>query len=344
MQSSLENSNPFANDPSRRIHFPVAGVVVNIHYPKDSDNLSKRMIEYDVAPIMPGLGLIRNAPLAVGVNGMCDDDDIVLVPADNRIPQEDANASVAQAPGFDTDGDQVLVQFVNGSFVSPVITHILPHSQRGREDVPQRYDSNTMEIITPGPKGSTVGYTLGSGSFGSTAADLKPTSGARFRHARMNGTHLAVDANGDIFVDFEPHPVKNRNLPAFDVKKKIVIKNEQSDIFRIERTSGGYTVAILEGMSGGDDLSFTIGEDPSLLLQRVGGDWKLVIGDGAVSVAIADTLETFYNALKGKLDAADLHTHVAPAGGGTTSGPTPKIDANDWDPNINSSKILIPDG
>jgi hypothetical protein len=72
------------------------------------------------------------------------------------------------------------------------------------------------------------------------------------------------------------------------------------------------------------------------------GDAKLTLGDGAVKAAVADHLKTLYTTAGTGIKAAfDTHTH--PTGVGPSGPPTAPVVFPNWDPNIESSKLLIPD-
>ena len=73
-----------------------------------------------------------------------------------------------------------------------------------------------------------------------------------------------------------------------------------------------------------------------------GANAILTLGDGLKHAAVVETLEIFYTALKGKLDAADYHVH--PTGMGPSGPPDQKVAASAWDGAINSTKVAFPDG
>lgn len=69
-----------------------------------------------------------------------------------------------------------------------------------------------------------------------------------------------------------------------------------------------------------------------------------VAGVADVSVAIAETLQAFWDTtVKTKFDAFDAHTHVAPAGGGATTGPTPTVAFPTFDTAVISDKVKLKD-
>jgi len=81
--------------------------------------------------------------------------------------------------------------------------------------------------------------------------------------------------------------------------------------------------------------------DEGASLKVVGKDDQTVtnLGDGAVAVAIADHLETFYSQLKTYIENAFVNTAMGPSATITASvGP-----ATSWDSKINSDKLKVPD-
>jgi hypothetical protein len=336
-QSAVDLANPFNRGaPAYGLHFAVEGVVVGVHFPQDSTNISKTEMEYDVelsATLLRGYGRLSNVPSAVGIHGIDADQEYILKPAALVIPSGVLDLN-AHGPCQDTDGDRVIVQFLNGQFNNPVITNLLSSSQRGRDDggMNPRY-AGQLEILTQGPAGGE-GYQFGSGAAGSTAVDLAPVIGDRQMHHLINGTHFSLDRNGDVFVDFKPYPSKG--LQPGSVTKKLVIQNEGQDMLRLEKTSDGH-------------IKLTLGENFHATI-------AIQIADGNASVAIAEPLQSLYQALITKLTAFDAHTHTISAavagtatGGvvtgtatGVTGAPTPTVSAAAWDSSINSSKLKIP--
>ena len=340
-QTSLSVANPFGRLPSHRLHFPVEGIVVWVHFPEDESSVSRQEIEYDIelsGQLMRTMGRLRNVPLALGAHGIDADQEIVLKPAQLVIPSGVLNLQT-HGSCEDTDGDRVLVQFVHGSMHRPVITHVLSHPSRGRNDsgMTPRY-AGKLELLTPGPRGGK-GYAFGDGSAGCTAVDLKPVAGDRQVHHAINGTHMALDRNGDLFVDFKAHPDDAKGQCAGNVTKKLVVQNEGHDLLRLERLADG-TVKLTLGTAATHNKI------------------QVVVADGDASVALAEPLQGLYNQLRSKLNAFDSHTHsftgtlagtgVAPGSPlagtatGTTGAPAPTVGAPAWDGAINSVKIKVP--
>lgn len=156
-------------------------------------------------------------------------------------------------------------------------------------------------------------------------------------YSKHRGSFHGVDENGNYVIDLtrahdgeysalgiEPDPVEDGSVGNYDIKlpkgSKVTIQIE-----------------------GGD----------SLVLEDKDGDAKLTIGDGAVSVAIADHFDSWWTTeVKPKLDAFDAavqaHTHLyvfgptGPASAGTP--PTIPMQAPGYNAAITSGKTKISDG
>jgi len=90
-----------------------------------------------------------------------------------------------------------------------------------------------------------------------------------------------------------------------------------------------------------DGLKFLVDDGESLKVSLAGADATALLGDGAVKVAIANHLQTFYTtAITGIKPTFDDHIHptgMGPSGKSVTQFPA-------WNSAINSSKLTIPDG
>ena len=316
LQSSVAYANLAEYHPAQKIFGPVEGNVIAIHWPHEVENRSKREIEYDIQPLTSGMGIIRNAPLALGLAGYATAGiNIQLTPASTCIPLSNFNIDT-HGVAADTDGDRVLVQFLNGSFQSPIITAVLTHRQIiETSNVPTQY-KNGVEVLAPFKEGDP-GYQFGAGGAGKTQADLTALKGARSLHWQIGGTHFAVDNNGDVFVNCKAHPDTNvKNRAAGDVQKKLVIQNEGQDLLRIEMKSGGN----LEVFLGGNNTSIIsigkIGGTLAIIKDKVIALGKDSPGDAAavaslVKQEIQKGIDWVNNTLIGLYAA---HTHSSPVG------------------------------
>ncbi len=102
-------------------------------------------------------------------------------------------------------------------------------------------------------------------------------------------------------------------------------------------TTGNYLVKLPK--SG--KVTVQIEGGASFDLDLKDSDAKMTLGDGAVSMAVAERIQTLYNTLKTKLDAADIHVHPDAFGGtGVTTVP---VVAPVFDTKIVSDKAKMPD-
>jgi hypothetical protein len=143
---------------------------------------------------------------------------------------------------------------------------------------------------------------------------------------KHRGTAFGVDQDGNWKLDTR-------------IAHSGVYEDDGSEPAPTEDGSNGNTVIDLQE---GSTLTVRTGNGATLLLTEKDGDATLTVGDGAVSVAVADHLEALYGQLKAAFDA---HTHTVPIVGptGTTASTAPLMPAPGWDSNINSDKVTIPD-
>lgn len=228
-----------------------------------------------------------------------------------------------------TDGDHVLIGFMNDNFSQPVILRALPHptGDLGREN----YDIGTrMKLLI---------------------ADKDPDF---FRH---HGVHYGVNDAGDFILDttfgnsgvlgsdaHEPAPSADGssgnqvyNLPK-DSKLTINLMDMSAPgspdpkvIIEISDTGG-----LVDIKDGAGSWHMKIADGESITIEGKDGAAKLTLGDGAVKAAVADHLQTLWDSAK-----TEYLKHVHPSGTGPTGIPDTPLP--DWDAKINSDKLIIPD-
>jgi hypothetical protein len=222
------------------------------------------------------------------------------------------------------DGDHVIVGFLNDSMEMPVILGALPHPvlDLGRRD----------EDL-----GVRMGVKLADGN-----PDLR----------RHNGVHWGVDGLGNWLLDTrragdgsleQDGTEKLYPTDATKGNQTLNLPKEaklQVAIYDMDDPDNPTELARLVFQKTG--LEVTLEGDPEWRVEGSAETAKLILGDGAVQVAIADHLKTLYNSLKSKLDAFDAHVHPHPQG--PTSATTTPIAAPEWDEGIESNHLLIPDG
>lgn len=105
-------------------------VIVARYYIDDPRNRSKRYVEYDVRDIFTS-EVYPGARQLSPMGGVDDGDDNVLSPSASLLPGQTGptgKLGVEQYPAIITDGDQVLVGFIEGSRARPVIFGVFHHS------------------------------------------------------------------------------------------------------------------------------------------------------------------------------------------------------------------------
>jgi len=205
------------------------------------------------------------------------------------------------------DGDHVLVGFLNDSLQQPIILRGLPHPSRdvgnGDYDIGKRMK---LKLVDGDPEFS-----------------------------KHHGVYWGVDDGGNFIVDTtfgndgsidgdgkEPGPPTNgtqgnqvRKIPVDSSHELIVLD-------MADPTSPVEVGKLVFRANGGKD------------------DVTLKLGTGAVSVAIADHLETLYTTTLTGIKAI-FETHKHPTGTGPSG--VSDLQLPDWDSAINSAKLTISD-
>lgn len=119
---SLTNEHP---------HFSIAGlremVVVGVRYTDDPDNRSGgAYVEYMCRDLYTS-EIFKNVARLHDLAGLSDGDDNVLHTAQNPRPGNPKPIDKKRSPANDTDGDRVLVGFINGARSRAVIVGSLKH-------------------------------------------------------------------------------------------------------------------------------------------------------------------------------------------------------------------------
>jgi len=225
-QSCLQGTDIRGNPdryPIFNYNVVIEGVVVGIHYPGDPQNRSGKEIEYDVDPTSCLMRRLSNVIRADGGSGVDEADDTVLRAAKNSVQQGQAvnmdgsaGPPVGYTPRLSMDGDKVLVTFVNANVQRPVIIGVLKHPL------------------------NKVGFTDVRGEKLLTGADL-------VRRVRHRGTEFVVDADGNMSVDFGPHPDPQSQVGE---KKKLTIHLGSMDL--VFDNTGTSTLLTVDGGGSSD--------------------------------------------------------------------------------------------
>lgn len=193
----------------------VVGVVVAVYFPDDTGNKSKAFIEYDVDPTNVPIGRIFNAPRLDYAAGHEDFDINVLVPASKMITGGNFES---YSDRCNTNGDRVVVGFLGGGNMSPVIIGALPH----------RLQINLLKNVRGDP--------------------LHAKPGLSYEVHR--GTEIVRDIDGNVLVDFGPHPSTKEE------KKKFVARIGDL-VISADNTSSPTTVTIKDRVEDKDVVKVT---------------------------------------------------------------------------------------
>jgi hypothetical protein len=193
--------------------------------------------------------------------------------------------------------------------------------------------------------------------------------------ANLDGDHVIVEFldgnfNQPIITGALPHPQADLGNEQKDAGHRMRLKKTDGDpdfwkhhgAFYGVSDDGDFVVDLTEAWAGGDlqsdgkepavagdgttgnykvrlpaGASFTIELDTgeNLKLELKDGGAKFTLGDGAVSIAIADYLQTLYGNFKTIYDVSSHPTGTGPSGPPTVAAPA-------WDAKINSTKARIP--
>jgi hypothetical protein len=222
------------------------------------------------------------------------------------------------------DGDHVLVGFLDDSFNLPVVLKGLSHPavDVGNEE---RDAGNRLQLLD----------TDGDPDF--------------WKH---HGTYYGVDDNGDFIVDTtfaNDGKIGNDGKeadPPTDGKgtqRYRLEQNAEHEVVLYDMGDPSSPNEVARVVVNKDSFEVHFEQGDSIKIEGKDGDAKLTLGDGAVSVAIADAFETFWTTVKTNLDIWGS-THIHPSGMGPTGPPSPTYSLDAWDSAIKSTKVKIPDG
>lgn len=229
-----------------------------------------------------------------------------------RKPRASRNAPVDEAPlsPDDLDGDHVLIEWIDGSRSSPVVTGSLPHpaqdaGKTGSEAIGRR--RRLVESDGNPALERHLGAFWGMGSDGNFVIDL---------------TRAYSEATGTDERGREPRLAGDD--PA--LSDEVLPEDGSAGKAEIRLRNGSTLIIEIDGAN-------------NLTLGLSGSDAFLVLGDGQRSVAIAEELQALWGALK---TAFDTHTHISGSSGNPTG--TPASGAPSWDSTINSPHMKLPPG
>lgn len=246
----------------------------------------------------------------------------------SKKPLEDQTSNPA-----DQDGDHVLIGFLNDSFDQPIILRGLPHPAMDTGHENNSLLGRRMKL---------------------TVVDGDPSI------IKHHGTFYGVDTEGNFLLDSTwANDGKLQDDPRLGYEKDPPTDGKGTVHFRLPQDANFDLVLydmsipaapneVMKFSLDKNELHLQITQGETLAIQEDGADATLVLGNGAVPVAVASRLETFYNAVKASLEAFNSmltgHTHGGvTAGGGMSGPPSTSLSLSSWDSRINSDKLTIPD-
>lgn len=220
------------------------------------------------------------------------------------------------------DGDHVLIGFLNDNFDQPVILRGLPHPAQdtGHENDDRELGKRMKMVVTDGDPDffKHHGVYYGVSNIGSFIVDTTWANDGELQNAPKLGHEADPPTDGK--------GVQNFRLP-------------QDSLFAIalfDMTNPAAPSEVMSFSIDKDKVLVKVTQNDTLKIEEDLAEAKLTLGDGAVKVAVADHLEILYGLFK-----TAYETHKHPSGTGPTG--TPDTLAPNWDANINSSQVLIPD-
>lgn len=248
---------------------------VQVIYPIDHpNNLRKNVVECRVVRIDTGK-VIDNVPIYGGFDGLEDFSE--YIPQSNTRDLRGSTLTEKTPPQF-TDGDYCIVMFINGNIRDPYIDKFIPHpSRQGR-------------------------------SLKASMAD-----GRKLTIARMNGTQVYIDKNGNLTIENLDTDAK-RN-PVVQLPKIFKIKNKDKDgktnELSIDMTPGAEKIS-LSDKSGDSILIDAVAQSITVTskkdqIQTAGGNWTVnVSGDAKVVAKGSGTIQCEQLILDGSGGAGEL--------------------------------------
>lgn len=226
----LKKATSFREAPEMNLFFPIEGVVIEAIPPTDERNNTKRGWEYTVAPKLEGIPYLEHVPAAMGFGYYGDGNEEVLQAA-KRTADPANNGAVGketQVSYEETDGDRVLVHFIQGVWTKPIIVARLGHQQ------------NTVLSTTPALENAPT--------------RMKATPEGRTRRTTViNGTLFDVDQDGNVTI-----------VPGTPVDKDLTSKEKKK--ISIMKADGTTNVMELTFASGTWAINYGVGADQKMVL------------------------------------------------------------------------------
>jgi len=234
------------------------------------------------------------------------------------------------------DGDHVLIGFMDDDLTQPIILRGIPHPS---------VDAGKLDNIE------------GSGRL----RQLRLVDGDP-RYLKHHGSYCGLDDSGNHVIDttwandgttddngVEPLPPTDGKgsqkafLPAdSEWGIQFLDKSDPKNPVVVAAITGDATTFNVTIVDPSGSIGSSIDGDPCYQFTGSESTAKLVLGDGLVKAAVADHMETLWNAMKSTVETW-AGSHIHPSGVGPTGTGTPLLTIDSWDPDINSNRLFLPD-
>jgi hypothetical protein len=198
-------------------------VVIGRRYKKDDFNRSRTQVEYTVRDLRTGDSFPGARRIDI-MSGAEDGDDNVLHPA-GKARKNSSGEVGPQTPSANTDGDRVLVGFLEGSRSQPVIIGVFRHPDATygstADDGERRYSTH---------KGTS----------------MEVTSSGAFKLVHKSGTSITIDDDGNVTVN-----VKSGKVMTVDDGSGAKELAYKSDVVAVDNKYEGHFHIAPNGQTSG---------------------------------------------------------------------------------------------
>lgn len=228
----------------------ISGVVIQRLMPNDSGNRSRKHVEYTIDPLTPNYRRIYGAILVTDGPGYYEGRDRLLRPA-SRVVRGGGQTIEDTTPRGATDGDHVVVQFLDGRYTKPIITGVLPHPQA---------------------------------TWRRSSADGIGSGQVEDKH-RARGSTVLLDYKGNVIVNLETSddPI----TPTLGSEKEIVITIDGQEVLKIKKNVVTMHAGAVEAARNGDTVQANPTTDASFFAFTTAVDIALRAALAALPPALA---------------------------------------------------------
>lgn len=365
--STNENFNNFVNK-----NFALkSGQILNIKYPEDTQKVTNTNgftpILYDViVNEVTDAGRIQtiyyNCQIMDTFGGIADYSEYTLRPNTQLKPSDSGGSTSNDSGSGETGVDLTTTQVDNVADID--ITQL-----QGAQVLLLCLDGTPQHAyIIGGVKNYQSTLNASGDGFLNPYASPAKADGYYLKWS-FNGLYFFINKDGEMLIQrFGPNNADGSSVNSDDNGKGVSIQFDKDGNINIgskikDGTSANTVIMNIDGSMvvntdiSGDNNLFTINKDCSLEIAVGGGKTitikdkdssaNMTLGDGAVSVAIADNLKTFWGNFQSTIvNSFTSHTH--PTGVVPSGPPTlPWIAGQDvlnYDASITSGKLKIPNG